>query len=217
MAVAARTHADISKAVILISASPLAMFGPANSPINNFKELVAYAKARPDKVTYGSGGSGSTGHISMEMVKKQAGIDLLHVPYKGVSYFSCRLTRFLHQALATYLEWLKTPSKRHGPSSLAETLEKVHHLKSVGAQEWDLDAVALAKQQAEGNVVYIKWTVRAVSLPGKDGKPELSDNGFWEVVSGTGSFKGLKGAGSLHIKPANPTDCIFILDGQLAQ
>lgn len=69
--------------VILISAAPLAMFVPASSPINNFKELVAYAKARPGKVTYGSGGSGSTGHISMEMLKKQAGIDLLHVPYKG--------------------------------------------------------------------------------------------------------------------------------------
>ena len=69
--------------------------------------------------------------------------------------------------------------------------------------------------KGEGNVAYIKWTVRAVFLPGKDGKPELNDNGFWEVVSGTGSFKGLKGAGTLHIKSANPTDRIFILDGNL--
>lgn len=74
----------------------------------------------------------------------------------------------------------------------------------------------LVATKGEGNVAYIKWTVRAVFLPGKDGKPELNDNGFWEVVSGTGSFKGLKGAGTLHIKSANPTDRIFILDGQLA-
>jgi len=73
----------------------------------------------------------------------------------------------------------------------------------------------LVATQGEGNIAYIKWTVRAVFLPGKDGKPELNDNGFWEVVSGTGSFKGLKGAGTLHIKSANPTDRIFILDGQL--
>ena len=59
------------------------MFVPVNSPLNEFKDLVAYAKARPGKVTYGSGGSGSTGHIAMEMVKKQAGLDLPHVPYKG--------------------------------------------------------------------------------------------------------------------------------------
>ena len=70
--------------------------------------------------------------------------------------------------------------------------------------------------KGEGNVAYIKWTVRAIFLPGKDGKPELNDNGFWEVVSGTGTFKGLKGAGTLHIKSANPTDRIFILDGNLA-
>lgn len=74
----------------------------------------------------------------------------------------------------------------------------------------------LVATKGEGNVAYIKWTVRAIFLPGKDGKPELNDNGFWEVVSGTGSFKGLKGAGTLHIKSANATDRIFILNGNLA-
>ncbi|NMM10291.1 MAG: hypothetical protein HHJ16_08465 [Polaromonas sp.] len=74
----------------------------------------------------------------------------------------------------------------------------------------------LVATKGEGNVAYIKWTVRAIFLPGKNGKPELNDNGFWEVVSGTGSFKGLKGAGTLHIKSASPTDPIFILDGNLA-
>ncbi len=73
----------------------------------------------------------------------------------------------------------------------------------------------LVVTKGEGNIAYIKWTVRAVFLPGKDGKPETYDNGFWEVVSGTGAFKGLKGTGTLHIKAANPTDRIFILEGSL--
>lgn len=73
----------------------------------------------------------------------------------------------------------------------------------------------LVATKGEGNVAYIKWTVRAVFLPGKDGKPEIHDNGFWEVVSGIGSFKGLKGAGTLHIKSANATDRIFLLDGEM--
>lgn len=73
----------------------------------------------------------------------------------------------------------------------------------------------LVATKGEGNVAYIKWTVRAIFLPGKDGKLELNDNGFWEVVSGTGSFKGLKGAGTLHIKSANSTDRIFLLDGNM--
>lgn len=74
----------------------------------------------------------------------------------------------------------------------------------------------LVATKGEGNIAYLKWTVRAVFLPGKDGKPELNDNGFWEVLSGTGSFKGLQGAGMLHIKPASPSERLFILDGQLA-
>lgn len=73
----------------------------------------------------------------------------------------------------------------------------------------------LVATKGEGDVAYIKWTVRAIFLPGKDGKPELNDNGFWEVVSGTGSFKGLKGAGTLHIRSAGPTDRIFVLEGKL--
>jgi hypothetical protein len=73
----------------------------------------------------------------------------------------------------------------------------------------------LVVSKGEGNIAYVKWTVRAVFLPGKDGKPEINDNGFWEVVSGTGAFNGLKGAGTLHIKSAGPTDRIFIVDGEL--
>lgn len=73
----------------------------------------------------------------------------------------------------------------------------------------------LVATRGEGNVAYIKWTVRAVFLPGADGKPVLHDNGFWEVTSGTGTFKGLKGAGILNIKAANATDRIFILRGEL--
>src|SRR5439155_9613048 len=47
------------------------------------KELVALAKARPDKLAYGSFGSGTTSHFAGEMFKLAAGIDMLHVPYKG--------------------------------------------------------------------------------------------------------------------------------------
>jgi len=73
----------------------------------------------------------------------------------------------------------------------------------------------LVLTQSEGNVAYIKWTVRAIFLTGKDGKPQIKDNGFWEVVSGTGAFKDMKGAGILHIRPAlSPTDRTFILEGE---
>ena len=52
------------------------------------------------------------------------------------------------KGVATQLEWLKTPPKRHSPSTMAETLEKIRALKELGVHAWPLDAVALSKQQA---------------------------------------------------------------------
>jgi tripartite-type tricarboxylate transporter receptor subunit TctC len=52
-------------------------------PVQNVKQLVSLAKSRPGALTYGSGGSGTTEHLAGEMFKSSAGVDLLHVPYKG--------------------------------------------------------------------------------------------------------------------------------------
>ena len=52
-------------------------------PAASFQEFVAYAKANPGKLAYGSFGSGSSGHISVDYMKKLLGIDIVHVPYKG--------------------------------------------------------------------------------------------------------------------------------------
>ena len=52
-------------------------------PFNSVKELVAYAKANPGKLSYGSVGTGSASHLTMEMFKSAAGINIVHVPYKG--------------------------------------------------------------------------------------------------------------------------------------
>jgi tripartite-type tricarboxylate transporter receptor subunit TctC len=54
-------------------------------PANTVPELVALAKARPGSINYASYGSGSQPHLAGEMLKHRAGIDLVHVPYKGIS------------------------------------------------------------------------------------------------------------------------------------
>ena len=51
--------------------------------VRNVKELIAYAKANPGRLTYASSGTGATNHLAGELFKTMAGIDLLHVPYKG--------------------------------------------------------------------------------------------------------------------------------------
>ena len=55
----------------------------AELPVNSVKELIAYAKANPGKVAYASQGNGSTSHLSAQMFATMAGLDLVHVPYKG--------------------------------------------------------------------------------------------------------------------------------------
>ena len=52
-------------------------------PVRNVKELVALAKANPGKLSYASAGSGSSQHLGGELLKKRAGIDIVHIPYKG--------------------------------------------------------------------------------------------------------------------------------------
>lgn len=70
---------------------------------------------------------------------------------------------------------------------------------------------------SSGDVAYVKWTVRAVFVPGADGKPKLLDNGVWEIAGATGQLKGLKGAGILHIRAVSPADREFELTGELVQ
>src|SRR5687767_9088472 len=52
-------------------------------PARSVKELIDYAKANPGKLSYGSAGSGSAPHLATELLKQRAGIDMLHVPFKG--------------------------------------------------------------------------------------------------------------------------------------
>ena len=56
---------------------------PADSPIKSIKELVAFAKANPDKFTYGSTGIGTSPHLAVEEFAQRAGIKLSHIPFKG--------------------------------------------------------------------------------------------------------------------------------------
>lgn len=67
----------------LLSISGNALMVPAQSPLKSYADLIARAKANPGKLSFGSWGEGSAGHISGEIMKKSAGVDIQHVPYKA--------------------------------------------------------------------------------------------------------------------------------------
>lgn len=67
----------------LVGVTPNLLIANVNQPAKTVAELVAQCKANPGKVSFGSAGQGSAQHLAMEMFKLSAGVDALHVPYKG--------------------------------------------------------------------------------------------------------------------------------------
>ena len=65
--------------------TPNLLVVPADLPVTSVAELVAYARAQPGKLTFGSAGVGTSQHLAGELFKTLAGIDIQHVPYRGIS------------------------------------------------------------------------------------------------------------------------------------
>ncbi|WP_175534209.1 tripartite tricarboxylate transporter substrate binding protein [Falsiroseomonas stagni] len=69
--------------VSLLTSAPYVLIADPALPLRSLGDLIAAAKARPGALSYGSAGNGTAGHLAMEMIKTQAGIDMVHVPYRG--------------------------------------------------------------------------------------------------------------------------------------
>lgn len=69
--------------VAILAREPTAMVVHPSVPANSLQEFIAFVKANPGKVTMASGGNGAPSHISGEMFKMLAGVDMVHVPYRG--------------------------------------------------------------------------------------------------------------------------------------
>jgi tripartite-type tricarboxylate transporter receptor subunit TctC len=71
--------------ISLVTEVPISLAVRANHPASDLADLISKAKAAPGKYTFGSGGVGTGNHLAGELFKKLAGIDLLHVPFRGVA------------------------------------------------------------------------------------------------------------------------------------
>ena len=69
----------------MIGGTPNVLVVPASLPVTDLKSFIAYAKANPGKLSYGSAGVGSLTQLVMELLKQQAGMFVLHVPYRGIA------------------------------------------------------------------------------------------------------------------------------------
>lgn len=71
--------------ITLVASSPLVFVVHPSLGVGTIQELVAKARAEPGKINYGSSGPGTGGHLSVELLKSMAGIDMTHIPYKGAA------------------------------------------------------------------------------------------------------------------------------------
>jgi tripartite-type tricarboxylate transporter receptor subunit TctC len=103
----------------LIASAPLVLAIHPALPAKSVQELVAYAKSHPGQIKYASSGSGSSPHLSAEIFRMQAGIDIVHVPYKGSPQAVTELLAgelFKQQAK---IEMSHVPYKGAGPAAIA--------------------------------------------------------------------------------------------------
>lgn len=73
------------KPIVRVALAPLAIVAHPAFPASSVPELIALAKTRPRSIQYGSGGNGSITHLALELLKARTGIEMTHIPYKGVA------------------------------------------------------------------------------------------------------------------------------------
>ncbi len=76
-------HANDLVPVTTLAVTPVVLVVAANSPFKTAQELVAYARKNPGRLNFGSGGTGSSTHLSAEVLKKEGKLFITHIPYKG--------------------------------------------------------------------------------------------------------------------------------------
>jgi tripartite-type tricarboxylate transporter receptor subunit TctC len=132
----------------MIGATPNVLVVDANLPVKNFKEFVAWLNANKGKVSYGSAGPGSLTHLTMELLKQQLHVPMVHIPYRGIAPAITDViggqTQAMFPGLAAALQHIRsgrlrpialTGSKRAAQIPDVPTLEELG-LKNFDAMQW---------------------------------------------------------------------------------
>jgi tripartite-type tricarboxylate transporter receptor subunit TctC len=121
--------------ITLIAITPNVLVVNAASPVNNVKEFIAYAKANPGKLAFGSGSNGSAGHLAGELFKVETGTDAVHVPFKGGAPATQALlagdTQFMFDNLANAMAQVKAGKLKALAVTTAERSKLVPELPTM--------------------------------------------------------------------------------------
>ena len=121
--------------VSLFANLPFVVVTNPSLPVRNVQELIAYARANPGKLNFGSGGHGTTPHISGELFKLKTGIDMVHVPFKGSGETVTQLVAGrIHLAIdsvSPYLQFIERGDVRAIAAAGMTRIEKLPNVPTV--------------------------------------------------------------------------------------
>ena len=135
---------------------------PGNSQFKSVGDLIAYARANPGKLNYGSGGNGTTAHLFAELLKKRTGTDIVHVPFKGAGPMLTDLMAGRIDVAIENLPVILSPAKAGQVRILAVT----------SAETWPL-APELPTLQSQGVADFNVLSWFGLFLPAKTPRPVL--------------------------------------------
>jgi tripartite-type tricarboxylate transporter receptor subunit TctC len=138
--------------VLLIGRAPYVLSTQPQKPFKALADVVAAAKAKPDVISYASVGSGSVGHLAMALLSKQAGIRLVHVPYRGGG-------PAMNDAIAGHVDLLIASTALSVPQILAGALRPV--VQTGKARTAALGEVPTVAESFAGFEAYAWWGVFA--------------------------------------------------------
>ncbi len=140
------TEKDLSP-VSLVASGPMVLEVNNALPIQNIKALMIYAKAHPGKLNFGSGGNGSLSHLSFEMLRQRASLDIVHIPYKGTSMAANDLLaehiQAMFDTLSTAVPMIKESRVRGLAVTSAKRSEAVPNLPTLmeaGVKDYSAEA-----------------------------------------------------------------------------
>lgn len=181
--------------VSLVASSPNIFTTHPSLPVRSVKEFIALAKASPGKITYGSGGIGTSQHLSVELFRSQANINLIHVPYKGAGPLVTALLSGEIAMSSQSLPSMGTPGhvnagRLHGlavtSGKRSSVLPQVPTLKESGFPNFDVSAWwgMLAPARTPEDIVnkLNREVIRILNLP--DVRKRLMEQGL-EILTST--------------------------------
>ncbi len=158
--------------ITLVAVTPNVLVVNPSLPVKSVQDLVAYAKANPNKLSFGSGSSGSAGHLAGELFKVETGIDIVHIPFKGAAPAMQALlagdTQFMFDNLASSMPQVKAGKLRALAVTTAKRSSLVPELPTMaetGLPGFDIATwFGLLAPAGTPQDVIAKWNVEVVKI-----------------------------------------------------